>query len=176
MKKKTREEYKDGWFHTGDIGRWNKDGTLSIIDRKKNLVKLAHGEYVAVNNLEMLFGDSQWVAPNGICVYGDSFKNNVVAIVCPNIPFLKRFSKENDLPEKDDVQKLCKSKKVMEGVLKSFSDIAKSHKLKKWEFLTKVHLSDYEWSPENGLLTAAMKLQRGNIIKHYKDKIDELYK
>jgi long-chain acyl-CoA synthetase len=60
--KKTDESFdKDGWFHTGDIGQWNSNGTLSIIDRKKNLVKMAHGEYVALENLESIFGNSPFV-------------------------------------------------------------------------------------------------------------------
>lgn len=49
----TKESWTDdGWFMTGDIAQWNKDGTLSVIDRKKNLVKLAGGEYIALERLE----------------------------------------------------------------------------------------------------------------------------
>jgi long-chain acyl-CoA synthetase len=72
--KLTKESWtEDGWFKTGDVGQWNKvrlnpaafrsradedgvcvtqDGTLSVIDRKKNLVKLAGGEYIALERLE----------------------------------------------------------------------------------------------------------------------------
>ena len=44
----TAQAFKEGgWFATGDIGRWNQDGTLSIIDREKNLIKPPHGEYIS---------------------------------------------------------------------------------------------------------------------------------
>lgn len=42
--KENAEAFVDGWFKTGDIGQWNPDGTLSLIDRIKNLVKLSSGE------------------------------------------------------------------------------------------------------------------------------------
>merc|ERR1712216_847443 len=53
---KTAEEFDDqGWFHTGDVGVWRTDGTLMIVDRIKNLIKLLGGEYIAVEAMEAAF-------------------------------------------------------------------------------------------------------------------------
>ncbi|KNE60598.1 hypothetical protein AMAG_05978 [Allomyces macrogynus ATCC 38327] len=71
----------DGWLLTGDIGRLNPNGSISIVDRKKNLVKLAHGEYIALEKLESIYSGSKFV--NRICVYADSHRYFPIAIVSP---------------------------------------------------------------------------------------------
>ena len=81
----------DGWLHTGDIGRWNSDGTLSIIDRKKNIFKLSQGEYVAAEKIEMVCSKSKYVSQPWI--YGNSFFPMLVAVVTPDFMELEEAAK-----------------------------------------------------------------------------------
>lgn len=71
----------DGWFKTGDIGQFAADGTLSLIDRIKNLVKLRSGEYLALEKLESVYGSCD-ISQN-LCVYANSEADKPIAIVFP---------------------------------------------------------------------------------------------
>ncbi|ORE08701.1 hypothetical protein BCV72DRAFT_248647 [Rhizopus microsporus var. microsporus] len=71
----------DGWFKTGDIAKLNPDGTFAISDRVKNLVKLSHGEYVALENLESKYRNCSSI--KNICLVADSDKSYIIGIVEP---------------------------------------------------------------------------------------------
>lgn len=80
---KTEEVFdKDGWYHTGDVGQILPNGGLKIIDRKKNLFKLAQGEYIAPEKIENIYTTNNYVEE--AWVHGDSLKSVLVGVMVPN--------------------------------------------------------------------------------------------
>ncbi|ORZ25569.1 hypothetical protein BCR42DRAFT_400441 [Absidia repens] len=163
----------DGWLQTGDIAEWNENGTLSIIDRKKNLVKLSNGEYIALEKLESVYKSCLFV--NNLCVYADSLLAKPVALVVPVEASVRAWASENGVAEKD-WEKLCLEPSVRKAVLAALIAQAKEAGLKPAEMLFDIFLCDEEWTTDNGLLTAAQKIKRQDINKKFQEQLDTMNK
>jgi len=143
------------------------------LTEKKNLLKLSGGEYVAIENLEMVYGTSKYVSPNGICIYGNSYEDFIVAMVIPQKNKIMSWAKENGI--EGEYQEVIKNKKLKQEILSDFKTIGIDKKKKPFEYVADCCLYDTEWTPENTMLTAAMKLKRENIQKTYQKDIDQMY-
>jgi len=167
----TKESFlEDGYFCSGDIAQIYPDGTISIIDRKKNLIKLAHGEYVALEKIENSYRHNEYV--NNICIYGDSQKEYLVAFIVPSRSKLEHWAKENNV-KFDHFEGLCQNEEAKRFVLNNISSTAKG--LQRVEQVKKLVLIAEEWTSENGMLTAALKVKRHEVKKKYTRELQNMY-
>ncbi|KAH0909477.1 hypothetical protein HID58_032798 [Brassica napus] len=167
----TQEVFIDGWLHTGDIGEWQPDGAMKIIDRKKNIFKLSQGEYVAVENLENIY--SHVAAIESIWVYGNSYESYLVAVVCPSKIQIEHWAKEHNVS--GDFETICQNQKTKEFILGEFNRVAKDKKLKGFELIKGVHLDTVPFDMERDLITPSYKKKRPQLLKYYQKEIDEMY-
>eukprot|EP00803_Ostreobium_quekettii_P000383 evm.model.scf_2481.2 EVM.evm.TU.scf_2481.2 scf_2481:12621-21767(-) len=161
-----------GWLHTGDVGMWLPGGRLKIIDRKKNLFKLAQGEYVAPEKIENVYARSPLVLQS--FVYGDSLKGDLVAIVVPDPEVLLPWAKEHNLPQR--LEELCADPTVIEEVLSSMQGEGRVAELNGFEQVRAITLVPEPFSTENGLLTPTFKLKRPQAREAFQGMIDAMYK
>lgn len=177
--KETSEAFTDdGWFRTGDIGEWTPSGALKIIDRKKNLVKTLNGEYIALEKLESVYRSNPVVL--NLCCYADQSKVKPIAIILPNEAHFKSFLVDEKVYssseiESKDLSYLCDDKKVIKAITKTLIQTGKSQGLKGIELIQSVVILDDEWTPQNGFVTSAQKLQRKKILASCKEKVDAAY-
>lgn len=163
---------KDGWLRTGDVGQWNPDGTLSLIDRIKNLIKLQSGEYIALERLEAAYKSCNLVSD--ICVHATADSKQPIAIIIPHEVHLRLALKNlSDTHVSGSLEDLCHVEKVKELVLKECNEVGKKNGFKGPEMLQAVILTPDEWTPQNGLVTAAQKVQRAKIARAFEREIQE---
>jgi len=187
---KTEEAVVDGWLHTGDIGRWNPNGTLSIIDRKKNIFKLSQGEYIAAEKIEIVYGKCGLV---GQCwVYGNSFKSFVLAVVVPNAEPVWNAAKEHHWVKSDaefgSPEFLTEFKAMFEGehkdALKKFvfdGMKAQNKNLKGFEKVRDIIIEAEldalltGFTEANQCMTPTFKLKRPQLLKRYVGALKQCY-
>ncbi|KMT10007.1 hypothetical protein BVRB_5g122220 [Beta vulgaris subsp. vulgaris] len=167
----TAESIRDGWFHTGDIGEMLPNGTVKIIDRKKNLIKLSQGEYVALEYIEKVYSISPIV--EDIWVYGDSLKSMLVAVVVPNEDNTKKWADKNGC--KGTFAQLCSLNEFRTYVLSELRVAGERNKLRGFEHVKGVILESQTFEMIPSLLTPTMKKRRDKVLKHYQAEIDDLY-
>ena len=159
----------DGWLHTGDVGMWTPFGQLAIIDRKKNLLKLSQGEYVAVEKVENVLGRASLIAQ--IFVHGDSTQNSIVAIVVPD----EEVAKSAGLAGPEESSDLLR-----ERIMEQINSLSKEGGLHGYETVKAVFVEPPRvsslWTPENNLLTPTFKLKRQELRTKYATHIEALYK
>ncbi|KAM3715894.1 Long-chain-fatty-acid--CoA ligase [Dirofilaria immitis] len=169
---KTSEDFVviDGvrYFATGDIGEFREDGSLRIIDRKKDLVKLQHGEYVSLAKIETALLNCPLI--DNICCYGESLHTYLIALVVPNKKHLIEIA-ENLGINTSNWTDLCHNAEVVKEYKNRMEEHATKNHLLKNELPGKIYLCDEIWTSEAGLLTEAMKLKRRQI----KEKYEQLF-
>lgn len=161
---------EDGWFRTGDIGQWTETGHIKLVDRKKNLVKTLNGEYVAIEKLESVYRSNPCIL--NICVYADSEHVKPVAIIVPNPVHVDKLATDLGVELHDDI---AHDEKVKQAIQTQVLSTGKQAGLKGIELLEGIVISTQEWTPQNGFLTSAQKLERKKILADNKAAIDALY-
>jgi long-chain acyl-CoA synthetase len=146
LKAETEKVIKDGWLYTGDIGEFDDNNYLKITDRKKDIIVNLGGDNISPSKIENILCLNEFIKQS--FVYGDK-KNYLVALIVID----KDVNKE-------------KIKLVIENINKSLTLI---EKIKKFVLIYE------EFTIENGMLTPTLKLKRKEIIKNYKQQLENLY-
>jgi long-chain acyl-CoA synthetase len=159
----------DGWFATGDIGRFDEDGFLFITDRKKDLIVTAGGMNIAPQNIENLLKGDPFISQ--VMVYGDR-RPYPVALITLNPEELMKFAAAQGLPTVDP-SALCAHPKVLARVAKIVEE--RNGELQSYAKVKKFTVLPADFTVENGLLTPTLKVKRKVIREQYQTALDQLY-
>jgi long-chain acyl-CoA synthetase len=160
---------EDGWFKTGDIGILDKDGFLSITDRKKDLFKTSGGKYISPQHVEDLLKTLGFV--NQVVVIGEG-RHFPAALIVPNWNRVKHYAEL--LGIKDDSPKaLSKNPQMIDHLLKRIDEA--SNDLGQYERIKRIALLEKEFTVDGGELTPTLKVKRRVVNEKYKDIIESLY-
>ncbi len=159
----------EGFFHTGDVGNIDRDGFLSITDRKKELLKTIGGKLVAPQPIEACLKVSALIGYAAL--QGDNRKY-ITALISPNFPALEEWATAQGIAVADR-PKLVRDPKVIARYQQEFDRANKD--LQAWEKIKRFAIVPDEWTQDTGHLTPSVKLKRRVVKEMYGKQIEEMY-
>jgi long-chain acyl-CoA synthetase len=169
LPEETKNAFEDGWFKTGDIGSLDADGYLTIVDRKKDLIKTSGGKFIAPQPLENALKANPLVAH--AAVIGDR-RRFASVILAPDFRMLEDWARANRVAFAGRQQLIAEPRirALFDGIVADLNQ-----RLAQFETLKKVLLVPDEFSVASGELTPSMKLKRRVVEERYRAQIDAMY-
>lgn len=159
----------NGWFYTGDLGFIDKEGFLTVVGRKKEMIVTSYGKNVWPEQIENELNKDRFIVNSMVVGHNRKF---ISVLIVPDWEEIGIFLKENNLLALEP-EKLIKDHqiiKVFQGRIdKTNQNFCDFEKIKKFKLLVN------EFSPEREELTPTLKLRRHIIEKHYQKDIEEMY-
>lgn len=162
----TKQTIQNGYLHTGDIGKLDKDGFLTITDRKKEIFKTSGGKYIAPAVLESELKKSRFIEQ--VMIIGESQKMPA-ALIQINFEFVEEWAKRKGYIIEDvttDQRLIARIQIEIDAYNKRFG---------KWEQVKKFEITPDEWSIESGHLTPTLKMRRKIILQKYSSLFHKIY-
>ena len=160
---------KEGWLHTGDIGKLEEGRYLKITDRKKEIFKTSGGKYIAPQMIENKMKESPFIEQLMVVGEGQKFPS---ALIIPEFVALRDWGKTNKVNYTSDAE-MVKDQQVLKLI---FDEIAGFNKgFAPYEQVKKFILLASPWTIEGGEITPTLKPKRKVINTKYKDIIEDLY-
>ena len=171
LPEKTKETFtEDGWLRTGDIGAFDEDGYLMIVDRKKELIINAAGKNMSPANIEATLKTASPLIGQACCI-GDRRPYNTALIVL-DADFAPAWARTQDA-EGSSLAELARDQRVRAAVQEGVD--AANAKLARVEQIKRFTIVQGDWLPSGDELTPTMKLKRKPIAEKYADEIDAMY-
>jgi long-chain acyl-CoA synthetase len=171
LPKATSEVIKDGWFHTGDIGRFQEEKYLKITDRKKEIFKTSGGKYIAPQAMENRFKESRFIEQIMVIGEGQKFPS---ALVVPTFTFVREWAKQKGIDIGDGSNNaIVNSDAVKARIEDEINEINKEYG--RWEQLKCAQMLEKEMTIEGGELTPTLKLKRKVILNINADKVKAIF-
>jgi long-chain acyl-CoA synthetase len=159
---------KEGWLHTGDIGRF-EGNFLRITDRKKEIFKTSGGKYIAPQQVENKLKESAFI--EHVMVVGEG-KNYAAAIIIPDFAHLESWCNVKG-KKFESKEKIIKDQVIISRIEREINE--KNKQLDHTERVKKFVLLADSWNIETGELSATMKLKRKFLMRKYAVLIESLY-